>query len=292
MEKKTAVGYIRVSTENQVENGQGLEIQEKQIRDYCNKNNIELLEVFRDEGISGAKSILERQGLGDAVLYCKQEKPNMFLIPKYDRLARDLLHQMTIEGKLIELGVELISVLEPTLNGNDPMRTMMRQMIGMMAQYERSLIKSRTHSGCVATAEKGKKTGGSIPYGYKTVRDRDGKNPKAVIVPEQAEIIKEIYNLYVKEQYGFQVIANILNSRNIPTAKNSKWLAGTIQKILHNDYYMGMLNYGDIKVKGEHKPIISEKMFNMAQEVVIRQRPRNYKLTNDNDNEKINQEIF
>ena len=271
---KTAIGYIRVSTEKQVENGQGLEIQEKQIRDYCENNNIELITIYRDEGISGAKDILDRQGLNDAVLYCKEEKPNLFLIPKYDRLARDLMQQMTIEGKLIESGVELISILEPTLNGTDPMRTMMRQLIGMMSQYERSLIKSRTHSGCVATAEKGKKTGGSIPYGYKTIRDKDGKNPKAVIVEEQARIIKEIYKLHIKEQYGFQAIANILNDRNVPTAKNSKWVAGTIQKILHNDYYMGMLNYGDIKVKGEHKAIISEDMFNIAQEVKIRQRYR------------------
>ena len=69
---KNAVGYIRVSSEKQVKEGGGLEIQKKAIIEFCEKNQIRLLEIFSDEGISGAENLEKRDGLGRCFSYLRK----------------------------------------------------------------------------------------------------------------------------------------------------------------------------------------------------------------------------
>ena len=263
---KTAIGYIRVSTEEQVKNGNGLDIQEEQIKEYCKANNIKLLETFRDEGISGAKEIFEREGLSESLLYCYNNKPDIFLISKYDRFSRLLANQLIIESKLIKEKVELISILEPEANGTDPMRVMIRQILGAVNQFDRSSIINRVQAGKLNKAQQGKFTGGAVPYGYMLKRDVNDKN-MAIISPHETKIVKMIYEKRIQEELGYQAIANYLNERKIPTVKGGLWLLTTVKKILTNDYYCGKLNYGNIKTQGKHEPIISEEIYNKAQYV-------------------------
>jgi len=68
------VGYIRVSTDEQVANGQGLQIQEKELKEYCRKNKLEMVKLFRDEGVSGANDVNKRKGLNDLLEYCRNHK--------------------------------------------------------------------------------------------------------------------------------------------------------------------------------------------------------------------------
>jgi DNA invertase Pin-like site-specific DNA recombinase len=134
---------------------------------------------------------------------------------------------------------------------------------------------------------------GSKPiYGYDKVTIMDGKKkcPTLAIREEQANVVRMVYNAYVNENIGTQVIANRLNDLNITPPQNSVWTADTIRDMLENPHYIGMVKWNERKAilvvdngefrrtrqkttegeyilcKGKHEPIISEELFNAAQE--------------------------
>ncbi|MGL6066705.1 MAG: recombinase family protein [Cetobacterium sp.] len=98
-----AIGYKRVSTEKQVNEGQGLEVQEKNIKKYCKEQKIQLDHIFSDEGISGAEDLDRRVGLGEALSFIRENKIDYIIITKQDRLARDteLYYWLAREIKLL-----------------------------------------------------------------------------------------------------------------------------------------------------------------------------------------------
>ena len=69
---KKAIGYVRVSSDKQVKEGGGLEVQKKAIIQFCEKQDIKLLDIFSDEGISGAEDIEKREGLAQCFAYQKK----------------------------------------------------------------------------------------------------------------------------------------------------------------------------------------------------------------------------
>lgn len=259
------VGYIRVSTEEQVRNGQGLEIQEKEIKDYAKKHKTKLLELFSDKGISGANDITKRQGLNDLLVYCKKNKIDKVLITKMDRLARDVFIQLWVEKELKIYDVEIISINEDNLNGNDYMTVAMRQMVGVFAQLEKNRIADRLVGGRRSKAkEKKQKASGNCPIGYKYQYNEQGKNPVVVIDDERAVIVKEIFSLYLRGN-SLQKIADKLNVKDIKTERGNKWGKQSIHKILTNDFYIGIVRFKDIKEEGSHKPIINKITFGKVQ---------------------------
>ena len=113
-----AVGYVRVSTENQ--NGCdsfGLETQRDAISKYCTANGLELVQIFEDPAFSGSLPPLERPGLR-AVLEAVQEGDKV-VVPRLDRIARDLYLSLWVEKEIRKAGAELISISEP-YRWNDP----------------------------------------------------------------------------------------------------------------------------------------------------------------------------
>ena len=90
-----AVGYIRVSTEEQAVNGHGLEVQDRAIRSFAESQGYSLLGVVSDPGISGAKRPEDRPGFQRVIDLAKAQKFSMLLVWKFDRLARNLLFSVS-----------------------------------------------------------------------------------------------------------------------------------------------------------------------------------------------------
>ena len=95
-----AVGYIRVSTEEQAVNGHGLEVQERAIRSFAESQGYELLEVIADPGISGARAPADRPGFRRVLQLAQERAFSMLLVWKFDRLARSLLFSVTTVNEL------------------------------------------------------------------------------------------------------------------------------------------------------------------------------------------------
>jgi len=240
---KKLVGYCRVSTDNQKEEGT-IEIQENSLKKYADKNGYELVKIFEDNGISGGSELENRPGLAELFSYTENNKEiEGVLIFKLDRLARDLYIQEHLIKKLEGLNKKLISIEEPHLDSNDPMRKAFRQFMGIISELEKAFITMRLSGGRINKAQKGGYAGGATALGYKT------KNKKLIIDEKQAEIIRIIFKMKRYKRMGLREIARELNKKGIPTARGGKWYAGTIKYILENPLYKGMAHYKENKVK-------------------------------------------
>lgn len=257
------VGYFRVSTEEQIKHGQGLEIQEQEIRTYCTDNKISLVKLFIDAGLSGANDITKRKGLNDLLDYCRKNQIQQVLITKMDRLARDVYLQLWIEKELKISNTTIISIGEDNLNGDDYMTKAMRQIVGVFAELEKSRITEWLIKGRKAKAIKGVKASGSCPFGY--------RYEWKMVLPDikKGPIVKEIFSLYLKG-FSLQDIAKHLNQCGSATTRGNKWTPASVNLILRNDFYTGVVRFGEIVKDNAHDPLVNKITYGRVQSRLTR----------------------
>lgn len=238
---KKAVAYLRVSTEEQVER-YGFDRQLDAINRYAQENGIEIVEVFRDEGVSGATDPLsERIGFGIMLNYLDAHQDvNCIIISELGRLAREVRIQENMIFYLQKRGLELISASEPDLYSSDPSRVAMRQFYGVMNQYERAMIAIRMKAGRIQKARSGEHAGGRVPTGFKTVVN--GKKRTLEKNEEEIEIVRLIFELREKG-FSYQYIADYLNEKGYKPKYAQKFGYSTVRKIYLNPKYRGIVKY-------------------------------------------------
>src|SRR3989344_2559318 len=238
MNTKKLVGYCRVSTDNQKEEGT-IEIQERALQEYAKANGYDLVTIFRDNGVSGG--LEDRPGLAELFSYLETDNQIAgVLIYKLDRLARDLYIQEHLIKKLEMLRRSILSVKEPNLDSNDPMRKAFRQFMGIVAELEKAFITMRLSGGRLNKARKGGYAGGRVPFGYSS-EDKSLKIDDVAIKGG-----REIFHLQRYNRMGLRGIARHLNDNNVPTARGGKWYAGTVRYILKNELYKGKVVYKEV----------------------------------------------
>lgn len=237
MAKIKAVAYCRVSTDNQKDEGT-IGLQVDAIKDYCKTNNIDLIETFSDEGVSGG--LEDRPALADLFDYIEQtDGIKAVVIYKLDRLARDLIIQENLIKDFEKRGVKLVSTKEQDLDSKEPTRVFIRQVLGGVAQYEKGLITMRLSGGRARKARGGGYAGGRIALGYES-KDKD------LITNLEAETVKVIFAYKRYKRLSINEIARRLNAEGYKTKRGGKWYASTIKYILNNPIYKGVYQYTDI----------------------------------------------
>jgi DNA invertase Pin-like site-specific DNA recombinase len=161
-------GYVRVSTREQAEHGYGLDVQESAVRMWCKAHGHRLVAMHRDEGISGSNGLESRLGLADALAAVHARKAEGVVVPRLDRLARDLVLQETLLGEARRLGGQVFSCSDAEAeflvdDPADPSRRLIRQILGAVAEYERSMIALRLRAGRRRKAEQGGYAGDGFP---------------------------------------------------------------------------------------------------------------------------------
>jgi DNA invertase Pin-like site-specific DNA recombinase len=134
-----AFAYLRVSGRGQID-GDGFPRQSAAILQYAAANGIEIVEEFRENGVSGTKELDDRPALAELFVALEENGIKTVLIEKLDRLARYLMVQETIIADIQKRGFVLISAYEPDLCSDDPTRTLMRQIMGAIAEYDRVMV--------------------------------------------------------------------------------------------------------------------------------------------------------
>lgn len=238
--KTRAVIYTRVSTEDQVREGYSLQAQERTLREFAEKSGFEVVGIYVDEGISG-RSIKKRKELSNLLQDAEKKKFDLVLIYKLDRLSRTVRDAYTIIDTLVKNEIGVLSYSEKHINFSTAQQRAMFGMSMVFAQLEVEQISERVVFGMQEAAKSGKPMF-DTPYGYRN------NNGIIEIVPEEAEIVKEMFSLY-KEGHGFNSIAKNFNNRGIKPPKGEFWHSNTINRCVQNKAYYGVREIHFKKIK-------------------------------------------
>ncbi len=228
-----AVGYLRVSTEEQAQSGFGLDTQEDAVRKFADATGLELIDVVADPGISGTTRPADRPGFSQVLQLAAERRFSVLLVKRFDRLARNIALAVTTSAELdTEHGVTIRSVTEAIDTGS-PSGKLIFSVFSAMAENERDAIVERTKDGRVQKAGQGGFACGRIPFGYLS----DGKGG-LIVDPDRAPVVLRIF-----EENGagrtVRAIADGLNRDGIVSPKGGKWWPGTVSYVLNNQVYAG-----------------------------------------------------
>jgi len=218
---KPCFAYLRVSGLGQVD-GDGFDRQITACQKYANENNLELTEVFREEGVCGANELEHRPALQRVLLALEASETKIVLIERLDRLARDLMVQETIIGDLRKRGYTLISTAEPDLCSDDPSRKLMRQIFGAIAEYDRAMTVLKLRGARQRTKAKYGRCEGQKPFGH-----YDGEGLVLAAIQTNREI-----------GMTYRQIADTLNSRHLYSRSGKPWSGPVVAKILRRQSYL------------------------------------------------------
>jgi site-specific DNA recombinase len=251
MGKNKYAVYVRVSTDKD-EQISSVENQIDICRNWLERNGFEWDEkcIFKDQGISGTV-FLERPAIQLILEKAKRKEIEMVVFKSISRLARDLKDSLEIREVLIAHNVRIISIEEGYDSHKAGKNDMAFELWSLFsAQYSRTLSSS-VSAALAAKVRRGEHIG-KIPYGYNRV---DGF---LQINEEEARVVRQIFDWYTKDGWGFKRITSELNRRNIKPRERKKWQITSVQRLIQNPIYCGdfILNqYIKIKIGGRKKQI-------------------------------------
>lgn len=271
---KKAIIYLRVSTEEQVDNF-SLDTQLDICKKEAEKRGYEIIEIFREEGKS-AKSILGRPMLISLLEYCRKNKNKIqaVFVYKLDRISRQTADYLAIRKKLAENGVTIISSTEPT--GDSPTEKLVETILAGFAQLDNDIRSERAKNGLRARFLSGL-ISGKPPLGYKF------QAGFAVKDPETWDKMKAAWDLMATGSKSTREMAEAMNEwglREIHGKKEHKLRAQTTCRIFRLKFYAGFLRSATYpeEVRGQHVPMISEEQFYKVQAILDGRNPNKIAL--------------
>lgn len=276
--------YCRVSTDDK-EQINSYKAQIEYYTEKINKNpEWQMAGIFADEGISGTQA-KKRPEFLKMIRQCRQGKIDLILTKSFSRFARNTLDSVDYIRELRALGIGVVSEKE-NMNTLNEDSEMLITILSCFAQAESESISKNVSWGVRQSFKNGK-----VPIKYTTLLGyRKGKNDLPEIIPDEAEIVKEIFCKYL-DGMSLKQIADSLNSRGVKTKhKNTTWKPEVVKGILKNEKYSGdailqktyvtdcitkktRKNNGELPmyiVKNHHDPIIPRNDFNRVQEEMAR----------------------
>lgn len=272
-----AAAYIRVSTEDQTEFSPDAQLAALQRYADANDMYLDPAHIYRDEGISG-RSAAKRPGFQRMIAAAKRpDHPfDVILVHKLDRFARSREDSVVYKSMLRrECSVNVVSITEPI--ADDKTAIIMEPILEAMAEYYSVNLSEEVKKGMTQKAL----TGGvqSTPsFGYLI------ENNVLVPDPDRAPYVVEIFQRYVNGE-GMYPIARSLNARGVTTRRGSRIENRTIEYILRNPTYIGMVRWNPsgrthrdfnnpniITARGKHEPLISVELWEAAQERIRQQK--------------------
>ena len=251
--KKKCYIYIRVSTSMQVE-GYSLEAQRDRLTKFAEFEHMEIVREYCDAGKSG-KSIAGRPEFTQMLQDVSNDRDGVqyilvFKLSRFGRNAADVLNSLQY---IQDYGVNLICV-EDGIDSSRDSGKLTITVLSAVAEIERENILVQTMEGRKQKAREGKWNGGPAPFGYKL----DKENDSLSIEPQDAEIVRIIFNLYANEGMGIEAICRYLNQHGYQKSKLRErdlthFAKPLVKTILSNPVYIGKIAYGKIvteKVKG------------------------------------------
>jgi len=304
---ENAVGYIRLSRDEDKQNYSSIINQKNIIIDYCEKNNIKIIDFYIDDNYSGYT--FERPSFKKMLLDLENKNIDVIIAKDLSRIGRHNARTLLFLESITELNKNIILIDEQS--GGYNLKKDDDSMIGIKTWVNEMYVKDISKK--IRSSFTSKQKEGTLvfkaPFGYK--KDKISKSD-LLIDEETSQYVKLIFELYLQGN-GYIKICNILNDKNIPTpsivqqrdlSNNGKifknkvskiWQSHHIQRIIKDDVYTGSLRCGKTRkqaIKGKtiyqdkdlhilhenhHEPIISLDDFSMAQDVKNKRNKTHYK---------------
>ncbi len=227
------VAYCRVSTEKE-QQLDSLEQQKIFFQEFAKQNNYELVNIYADEGITGRQT-RKREEFNRMMRDAKKGIFDMLVVKDISRFARNTVDLLTSvrELKSLDIDVQFITNSYKALGNSEFILT----VYGAIAQEESAGLSKKVKFGKNITAQRGRIPNLILGYNKK---DKDKYNLE--INEEEAEVVKEIFDLYANKEYGCAKIARILNDKGLRTKRdNTYYTTGAISRILKHKIYIGQV---------------------------------------------------
>lgn len=227
---ETAVAYIRVSSQKQVEEGNSLESQEKQVKAYAQSHGFKLVHIFREEGQSAKTD--RRPVLLQMLKHCSMKKSDVkvVIIPKIDRLARNVMDYSNIKLRLHKYGVRIESISERI--EDTPAGRFTETIFASVAQFDNEMRSERSRGGMEDAAKEGRWVW-KAPIGYRNIRF----NGQGTIEPDPvtAPKIRFIFEQLAKGHQGIPTIRRRLAEMGVSVTRPY------LYKLIENPAYVGRI---------------------------------------------------
>jgi site-specific DNA recombinase len=217
------LGYIRVSSKRQVE-GYSLRLQEDKIGAYCNMMDYTLVNVYRDEGITGM-SIDKRNGFKDMLAFLKSNNINGVVVYSLSRLGRSMKDVVLFLNVLKENNIHFYSIKE-SMSNDDKVGGLIMNILASINEFEVQTIRER-----ITDVKREKKrlglVYGRLQYGY------NKQNGKLVVNIDERKNITRVKNLRSRG-WSWSRIAIKLNEDGVKTKRNGVWNMGSLYNMMQN----------------------------------------------------------
>lgn len=226
-----ARGYVRVSTEDQAQNGVSIEAQQQILNAYAVVKGFDDFEVYTDGGYSGKN--MNRPGLQQLVTDCRAQRVTAVVVWRLDRLSRSLRDVLElVEDDFTANGVTLISVTE-SIDTSTTSGRLMLNLLASFAQSERETDAERVRMAKDKMAKDCKHLGGYVPLGY-----RVDKNGYYQIDEATAPIVRKIFEMY-NARMGYAAILRYVKAAGIKSPRGGSLTKTSLNYILRNEKYIG-----------------------------------------------------
>jgi DNA invertase Pin-like site-specific DNA recombinase len=263
------------------------------------KLNVEVIleEVVSGESLSGRPQMMKALELINTGEYAG------IVCMDIDRLSRGNGMDSSYIMSVLQTNDCKIITPNKTYDLSNEMDEQFADMKFMFSRYELSTIRKRLITGRDTSVKEGRFMGSIAPYGYKIIKLKGEKGNTLEVIPEEAQVVRMIFDWYTQDGLGAGQIAEKLTTIHIKPRKVNEWSSEVVRKILINEHYMGKLPWkkhlvgkkfidGQLQKKkyinkeyevhdGRHNPIISEEQFELAQQIRQDNRTRPIKTNLD-----------
>jgi DNA invertase Pin-like site-specific DNA recombinase len=255
-----AVIYARYSSDNQRD--ASIDQQVKECSHYAMQKGHKIVRTYSDCALTGKTD--KRPSFLRMIRDSAKREFEYVLVYSLDRFSRNKYDSAIYKQKLRENGVTVLSAMEHLTD--DPTGHLMESILEGFAQYYSEELSQKIHRGLKDNAEKAI-VNGSVPLGY-----RRGADGHAEIVPEEAEVVREIFRRVLEKEPLIR-IADDLNRRGIKTKKGAHWNKSSFNRILSNERYIGVYLYKEHRIEGGFPIIVDKETFDSAQ-IYIKGKPK------------------
>ena len=260
---KKALAYARVSTKEQAQKGLSIPAQLKAIREYANSHGFKILKEYVDMGESAKTA--DRPAFKEMIKRCQRDKSiDAIIVHKIDRFSRNNIDFYAYKAILKKEGVRIVSVTENI--EETPSGEFIENVLVAMAQFYSRNLAEEVLKGMKEKFKRGEWPL-KAPIGYKNKRDERG-HAVVIVDKEKAELVKQMFELYATGEYSLGALSEEMAKRGLRTRSGKLLSPERIKKILKNKFYIGKMTLWGETVKGKHKAIVPESLFNRVQQIL------------------------